>query len=158
MGRYLRVWAVVLGMAAGLAAQTNEGARFTPWTQEVGFWGAYSPDSTVGIGKVLDRKFFELDGQYTVTILAGPRMALKAVAEVVPVALLNEPTEVIPKFKASDDARGGYDLCRRIHTAGIAGELLERTPGAAVLRRTWRDAVFYAAGAGAGFLAIQLYL
>lgn len=93
MGRYLRVWAVVLGMAAGLAAQTTEGARLTPGTQEVGFWGGYSPDSTAGIGKVLDRKFFELDGQYTVTMLAGRRMALKGVVEVVPVALLNEPTE-----------------------------------------------------------------
>ncbi len=158
MERYLRVWAVVLGMAAGLAAQTNDGAKFTPWTQEVGFWGAYSPDSTVGIGKVVDRKFFELDGQYTLTILAGPRMALKAVAEVVPVALLNEPTEVLHKRKASDDARGGYDLCRRIHALWIAGELAERTPGAAVLRRARRDAVLYAAGAGAGFLTVQLYL
>ncbi len=93
MGRYLRVWAVVLGMAAGVAAQTNEGARLTPGTQEFGFWGAYSPDSTVGIGKVLDRKFFELDGQYAVTMLARRRVALKWVVEVVPVALLNEPTE-----------------------------------------------------------------
>ncbi len=94
MERYLRVWAVVLCMAAGMAAQTSEGARFTPGTQEIGFWGGYSPDSTVGIGKVTDRKFFELDGQYTVTMLAGRQVALKGVVEVVPVALLNEPSEV----------------------------------------------------------------
>ncbi len=80
-------------MSAGLAAQTNDGARLERWNQEVGFWGGYSPDSTSGIGKSLDRKFFELDGQYAVTILAGRRVALKWVSEVVPVALLSDPTE-----------------------------------------------------------------
>jgi hypothetical protein len=80
-------------MTAGLAAQTNNGARLAQGDQEVGFWAAYSPDSMVGIGQVLDRKFFELDGQYAVTMLASRRVAWKWVSEVVPVALLNEPTE-----------------------------------------------------------------
>lgn len=80
-------------MATGLAAQTNDDARLTRGTQEVGVWAAYSPDSMVGIGKVLNRKFFELDGQYAVTFRARRRVAWKFVAEVVPVALLNEPTE-----------------------------------------------------------------
>jgi hypothetical protein len=91
--RFWWAWAAVLGMASGLAAQTNENARFAQGTQELGFWGGYSPDSMSGIGKALDRKFFELDGQYTVTILAGRQVAWKWVSEVVPVALLNEPTE-----------------------------------------------------------------
>lgn len=93
MGRYLLAWAVVFSMAAGLAAQTNEGARLARGSQEVGAWAAYSPDSQVGIGTVLDRKFFELDGQYAITMLASRKVAWKWVAEVVPVALLNEPTE-----------------------------------------------------------------
>lgn len=78
-------------MAAGLAAQTKTGETFQRWNQEVGFWGGYSPDSMIGIGQVRDRKFFELNGQYTVTILARRNVAVKWVAEVVPVALLNEP-------------------------------------------------------------------
>jgi len=93
MGRFLRALVVVLCMTAGLAAQANEGARFQRWNQEVGFWGGYSPESMTGIGQTLDRKFFELNGQYTVTILAGRKVAVKWVAEVVPVALLNEPGE-----------------------------------------------------------------
>ncbi len=80
-------------MATGLTAQTNSGARLAQGNQEVGLWAAYSPDSNVGIGQALDRKFFELDGQYAVTMLAGRSVAWKWVAEVVPVALLNEPTE-----------------------------------------------------------------
>lgn len=56
-------------------------------------WSGYSPDSMVGIGKVVERKFFELDGQYALTLLAGRRAAVKWVSEVVPVALLNEPDE-----------------------------------------------------------------
>jgi hypothetical protein len=46
-----------------------------------------------GIGKVVEGKFFELDGQYALTLLAGRRAAVKWVSEVVPVALLNEPNE-----------------------------------------------------------------
>jgi hypothetical protein len=80
-------------MAAGLAAQTNDASRLTRGSQEVGVWAGYSPDSMVGIGKVLDRKFFELDGQYAITMLASRKVAWKWVSEVVPVALLNEPTE-----------------------------------------------------------------
>jgi hypothetical protein len=76
-----------------MAAQTNNGAVLKRWSQEVGFWGGYSPDSTIGIGKVSDRMFFELNGQYAVTILTHRQVAVKWVAEVVPVALLNEPTE-----------------------------------------------------------------
>jgi hypothetical protein len=80
-------------MAASVAAQTNDGATFKRWNQELGFWGGYSPDSMIGIGKVRDRKFFELNGQYTVTLWARRHVAVKWVSEVVPVALLNEPTE-----------------------------------------------------------------
>lgn len=98
MSRFLRAFTVTMCLTAGLMAQTNEGAsfqcwRFQRWNQEVGFWGGYSPDSNIGIGQTLNRKFFELDGQYTVTIVSGQKVALKGVAEAVPVALLNEPGE-----------------------------------------------------------------
>jgi hypothetical protein len=93
MGRFLLAWAVVLGAVAGAAAQTNDAATLRRWSQEVGIWGAYSPDSMIGIGKVVNRKFFELDAQYAVTIFAGRRAAVKWVSELVPMALLNEPNE-----------------------------------------------------------------
>jgi len=93
MGRFLRVWAVMLCVSAGVAAQTNEGATLKRWNQEAGVWGGYSPDSMIGIGKVLHRKFFEVNGQYAVTIWTGRQVAVKWVSEVVPVALLNEPNE-----------------------------------------------------------------
>jgi hypothetical protein len=93
MVRFLRVVAVAMGMAASVAAQTNEGATLKRWNREVGFWGGYSPESMIGIGKVRHRAFFELNGQYAVTILVRRRVAVKWVSELVPVALLNEPKE-----------------------------------------------------------------
>jgi len=89
----VQVLAVVVCMAVGLAAQTDDGARFKRWNQELGFWGGYSPTSMIGIGKVNDRKFFELNAQYAVTIFAKRQVAVKWVTEIVPVALLNEPKE-----------------------------------------------------------------
>jgi hypothetical protein len=114
MGRILQVLAVVLGMAAGMAAQANEGATFKPRSQELGFWAGYSPTSTVGIGKTTDRKFFEANVQYTVTMLARRKFALKWVVEVVPVALLSDPGEFyfpphqnVQLFRAGATTYGG---------------------------------------------------
>jgi len=93
MRRFLWTSAMLLVLLAPVAAQTNDGALFKRWSQEVGVWGGYSPNSMIGIGQTNDRSFFELNGKYTVTLLAGHKMAVKWVSEVVPVALLNEPTE-----------------------------------------------------------------
>ncbi len=95
-------------MAAPAAAQTNQGETLKRWSQEIGFWGGYSPDSTIGIGKVHDRKFFELNGQYAVTILTVRQLAVKWVAEVEPVVLLNEPTEYYfdPKHVVVNSRKG----------------------------------------------------
>jgi len=71
----------------------NNGATLRRWSQEVGAWGSYSPDSMVGIGKAEDRKFAELNAQYAVTLLAGRWVAVKWVTELTPVALLHEPNE-----------------------------------------------------------------
>jgi hypothetical protein len=93
MGQFLRACVVVMCVAASVAAQTTEGAALKHGSQEVGFWGGYSPDSEIGIGKVSHRKFFELNGQYAVTIFARRQVAVKWVSALVPVALLNEPNE-----------------------------------------------------------------
>jgi hypothetical protein len=108
-------------MAAGVAAQTNTGARLARGNQELGVWAGYSPDSMIGIGQVLDRKFFELNGQYTVTVLARRRLALKYVAEVVPVALLNEPTEYYlnPKHQVIDTRAGATTYAGGITPLGL---------------------------------------
>ncbi len=93
MRRFLWMWAVMLCMTAGVAAQTFDGARLQQRTQEIGLWGGYSPDSMDGIGKALHRKFFELNGQYAITMWTGREVAVKWVSEIVPLALLNEPNE-----------------------------------------------------------------
>jgi len=93
MRDFLRALTIVVCLAAPLAAQANEGETLKRWNQEIGFWGGYSPDSAIGIGQVHDRKFFELNGQYAVTILTFRQVAVKWVAEVEPLVLLNEPTE-----------------------------------------------------------------
>jgi len=84
--------AFIICAAMLMTAQTNE-ALLKRWNQEIGFWGGYSPDSTIGIGEARDRKFFELNAQYAITIWAGQHVALKWVSELVPVALLHDPNE-----------------------------------------------------------------
>jgi hypothetical protein len=91
MVRTLRALAIVLWLATAAIAQG--GPTLQRGSQELGFWGAYSPDSTVGIGTATDRAFFELNGQYAITFWAPRGIAVKWVSEVVPLALLNEPTE-----------------------------------------------------------------
>lgn len=86
--------AALLGaLTTGSLGQAKDGDTLRRWSQELGVWGGYSPDSLIGIGKAEDRKFGELNAQYALTLLAGRGMALKWVAEVVPVAYLNEPDE-----------------------------------------------------------------
>jgi hypothetical protein len=126
MGRFLWVLAVVLLATAFLAAQTNEAAMLRRGDQEVGFWGAYSPDSNAGIGKSLHRKFFELDGQYSVTILARRKIAVKWVSEVVPLALLNEPTEFFfdPQHKLTGSRKGATTYAGGFTPLGMQVNLL----------------------------------
>jgi hypothetical protein len=93
MRRFLWTWAVLLCVTAAAAGQTFDVARLQRRTQEIGVWGGYSPDSMEGIGKSLHRKFFELNGQYAITMWTGREVAVKWVSEIVPLALLNEPNE-----------------------------------------------------------------
>ncbi len=114
MGRFSwGLTVVVLLTATAAVAETNEGATLRRWNQEIGVWGGYSPDSTIGIGKVYNRSFFDLNGQYAVTIFARRKFAVKWVSEVVPVALLNEPNEYyftnhkVTGFRAGATTYGG---------------------------------------------------
>jgi hypothetical protein len=116
MRRFLLAWCVVLGLAAAMAAQTNEGATLRTWDQELGVWGGYSPDSTIGIGKVRNRKFAELNGQYAVTLWTGRAVAVKWVSEVVPMALLNEPTEY---YFNPQHVQTGYRAGATTYGAGV---------------------------------------
>jgi hypothetical protein len=93
MKAFLSMCAVLLCLAGTAAAQSENNLKLQRWNQEVGFWGAYAPDSMEGIGKSLRRQFSEVNGQYAVTIFAGHGTAVKWVSEVVPVALLHEPNE-----------------------------------------------------------------
>ena len=62
-------------------------------SREIGGWFAAGPNSFVGIGTVINRRFYELDAQFDYTIIASHTVALKWVSEAVPMALLHEPNE-----------------------------------------------------------------
>jgi hypothetical protein len=83
----------MLALTTVAAAQTQNDETLRQWSQEIGVWGAYSPDSLIGIGQTQRRKFSELNLQYAITVLTGHGMAVKWVSEAVPLALLNEQNE-----------------------------------------------------------------
>ena len=91
MGRVIGGLIVALTLVCTAAAQ--EGATLRRGSQELGFWGGYSPDSSVGIGTATDRAFFDLNAQYAITFWTPKHVAIKWVSELVPMALVNEPTE-----------------------------------------------------------------
>lgn len=93
MKQFLRILAVVAGLSIGLAAQPDDNATLQRGSQEFAIWAAYSPDSTIDIGQSEDRKFFEANMQYAITMLAGRHLALKWVSEIVPAALVGDPNE-----------------------------------------------------------------
>src|SRR6266702_2384015 len=63
------------------------------FTQEFGFWGGYAPTSTIAIGVTHDRKLFTLNGKYSIVVLNSEHTSLRWVSEVVPIAVLHQPTE-----------------------------------------------------------------
>lgn len=148
MRHFLRAWAVIMCMAASVAAQTNEGATLGRWNQEVGFWGGYSPTSQIGIGKVNHRKFFELNGQYAVTILATQHVSVKWVSELVPLALLNEPTEYY--FNAQHTKLTGFRAGSTTYAGGVTPLGLQVN-----LRNRHRVQPFFDAHAGILYFARQ---
>lgn len=93
MGRFLRVGLLLLAASLGALGQGTNELTLRRGSQEIGFWGAYAPDSLVGIGTAEQRKFAELNVQWTYTLFTLRHTAVKWVSEAVPVALLNEPNE-----------------------------------------------------------------
>jgi hypothetical protein len=65
----------------------------TQFTQELGFWGGYAPTSTIAIGVTNDRKLFTFNGKYSIVVLNSKYTSLRWVSEVVPIAVLHQPTE-----------------------------------------------------------------
>jgi hypothetical protein len=63
------------------------------FTQEFGLWGGYSPTSTIGIGVTNGRRLFTLNGKYSIVVLNNRFSSLRWVSEVVPLAILHQPTE-----------------------------------------------------------------
>src|SRR3954453_10976450 len=101
-----RVLSVILLFGALASAQTSTAAGSsvkavalpqaqdqTQFTQEFGFWGGYSPTSTIAIGVTNDRKLFTLNGKYSIVVLNTKYTSLRWVSEVVPIAVLHQPTE-----------------------------------------------------------------
>jgi len=73
--------------------ETLRAQDLNQFTQEFGFWGGYSPTSTIAIGVTHDRKLFTLNGKYSIVVLNSEHTSLRWVSEVVPIAVLRQPTE-----------------------------------------------------------------
>lgn len=98
--RRLLIVIVLLG-AAGLAQEPAAASKPAPlpeardqqqFSQEFGFWGGYAANSPLNIGVSPDRKFLSLNGRYSIVVLTSRHTSLRWVSEVVPVAILWQPT------------------------------------------------------------------
>ncbi len=87
---------------AAFSQSTSSAKDLNQFTQEFGFWGGYAPTSTIAIGVTTDRRLFTLNGKYSIVVLNSGNTALRWVSEVVPLAVLHQPTE-----QYLDTARGG---------------------------------------------------
>lgn len=63
-------------------------------SNEFGLWSGYSPASFKLVGQTEDRKLFLLNLQYARTLFATTPFTFKYTAEIVPVALQSQPTEI----------------------------------------------------------------
>src|SRR5438105_556843 len=81
-------------------AYTN---AFRTGANEYQIWAGYSPDSITWIGKSEARRLFMAGGGWRRVLLAGNSVAWKFTLDVVPIALLSQPTingvEVVPDPK-----------------------------------------------------------
>jgi len=83
---------LLLLTAASFAA--SDGCSLDRGTNELGFWGGYSPDNPTLIGVTTGRPFFELNLQYARVLVAHRNWALKYTFEMVPVAIISQPRQV----------------------------------------------------------------
>jgi hypothetical protein len=77
---------------SGKAAAVPQTQDQTQFTQEFGFWSGYSPTSTIAIGVTNDRRLFTFNGKYSIVVLNSKHTSLRWVSEVVPIAVLHQPT------------------------------------------------------------------
>ena len=96
--RLLAVFGCVLlfaacGVAQQSATASSSGKALEPGTNQLGFWGGYSPNNPNLIGITTDRQYFEFDVQYARVLAAGDSWAFKYMVELVPAALINQPRQ-----------------------------------------------------------------
>jgi hypothetical protein len=78
-----------------MAQKSSQGFRtdaFHTGANEYEIWSGYSPDSSIGIGKSQARRFFLAGFGWRRVILVSDSVAWKFTVDVVPIALLSEPT------------------------------------------------------------------
>jgi opacity protein-like surface antigen len=95
MKKFVDIVLCVIACVLAVSAEGSPGAPATldRGTNELGFWGGYSPDNPTAIGTTTARPFFELNGQYARVLTAGHSWALKYMVELVPVALISQPRQ-----------------------------------------------------------------
>jgi opacity protein-like surface antigen len=95
----------------------NPGRSLDLGTSQLGFWAGYSPDNSMLIGRKTDRPFFDVNVQYAYVVITGNNWALKYIAEVVPVAIIEQPQQGHTMSGHSEDLPGSK---QNIYGAGIS--------------------------------------
>ena len=91
---FLTLFCAAVGFAQDQKATAVPDARDQQqFTQEFGFWSGYAWTSPENIGVSPDRKFFSLNAKYSIVVLNSSHTSLRWVSEVVPVAILHQPTQ-----------------------------------------------------------------
>jgi opacity protein-like surface antigen len=92
-----KLLAVLVCLAAlvlpSLAATGSDPSALDRGTNELGFWGGYSPSNPTAIGTTTNRPFFELNIQYARVLLTGKSLAFKYMVELAPVAIISQPRQ-----------------------------------------------------------------
>ena len=95
----------------------NPGRSLDLGTSQLGFWAGYSPDNPRLIGKKTDRPFFDVNVQYAHVVITGNNWALKYIAEIVPVAIIEQPQQGHTMSGNPEDLPGSK---QNIYGAGIS--------------------------------------
>ena len=95
----------------------NPGRSLDLGTSQLGFWAGYSPDNPTLIGRTTDRPFFDVNVQYAHVMITGNNWALKYIAEIVPVAIIEQPQQGHTMSGKPEDLPGSK---QNIYGAGIS--------------------------------------
>lgn len=95
----------------------NLGRSLDMGTSQLGFWAGYSPDNPTLIGRKTDRPFFDVNVQYGYVVITGNNWALKYIAEIVPVAIIEQPKQGHTMSGDPEDLPGSK---KNIYGAGIS--------------------------------------